>query len=99
MAMVETSKMGKRGIVVIPAKLRKKFRLEEGSFIIAEEHAEGILLRPAAVLPVEIYAPERKAEMILGNATNAKEYAKAVAEVKAMGLDPARIDHFRPRGV
>src|SRR6266404_1174538 len=99
MAMVETSKMGKRGIVVIPAKLRKKFRLEEGSFIIAEEHAEGILLRPAAVLPVEIYTPERKAEMILGNATNAKEYAKAVAEVKAMGLDPARIDHFRPRGV
>ena len=99
MATVETSKVGKRGIVVIPAKLRKKFHLQEGSYLIAEEHAEGILLRPAAVLPVEMYSPEREAEFILGNASNAKEYAKAVAEVKAMGLDPAKIDHFKPHGV
>jgi AbrB family looped-hinge helix DNA binding protein len=49
---VETCKVGKRGAIVIPASLRKRFGIEEGSFIIAEEREDGILIRPAVVLPV-----------------------------------------------
>jgi AbrB family looped-hinge helix DNA binding protein len=97
-ANVEVSRVGKRGAVVIPARLRKRFGLEEGAFVIAEERPEGILIRPATLLPVETYTPQRRAELLLGNATTPAEYKAAVAEVRAMGLDPKRIPHFKPKG-
>lgn len=50
----ETSKVGKRGTLVIPAKLRNRFGLKEGSLVIAEETAEGILLRPAIAMPTAV---------------------------------------------
>jgi len=83
--------------VVIPAKLRKRFGLQEGTLVIAEERTEGILLRPAVALPVETYSPERVAEFLLSNAVDAREYKKAVAKVRSMGLDPGAIPHTRPR--
>ena len=97
--IAEVSKVGKRGTVVIPAGLRRRFNVTEGSFIMAEERPEGILLRPAAVLPMESYSPERKAEFLLSNAINAADYAGAIKAVRAMGVDPARIKHRKPTGV
>jgi AbrB family looped-hinge helix DNA binding protein len=94
---VETSKVGKRGAVVIPARLRRRFGLQEGALVIAEARSDGILLRPAVALPVETYSPERVAEFLLSNAVDAREYARAVARVKRMGLDPKTIPHARPR--
>ena len=47
----ETSKVGKRGTLVIPATLRQRFGLKEGSLVIAEATPEGILLRPAIAVP------------------------------------------------
>jgi AbrB family looped-hinge helix DNA binding protein len=35
----------RKGQVTIPVELRRKFNLEEGSLLEAEEHREGILLR------------------------------------------------------
>lgn len=90
------SKVGRRGTVVLPAKLRRRLGIEEGSFVVAEERDEGILIRPATVVPVEIYTPERRAELLLNNAVDAADYRRACAEVKRMGLDPARIRHHRP---
>ena len=46
-----TSRVGKRGTVVIPAALRRRFGIEEGSLVIAEDREEGILIRPAAAVP------------------------------------------------
>jgi AbrB family looped-hinge helix DNA binding protein len=92
-----TSKIGKHGVVVIPVKLRKRFGLQEGTLVIAEERTEGILLRPAVALPVETYSPERVAEFLLSNAVDAREYKKAVARVRSMGLDPEAIPHTRPK--
>jgi hypothetical protein len=54
---------------------------------------------PAVVLPVEVYAPERKAQFLLSNAVDAADYAGAVAAVRAMGLDPGTIPHYKPPGV
>lgn len=90
------SKVGRRGTVVLPAKLRRRLGIEEGSFVVAEEREDGILIRPATVLPVEIYSPERKAEFLLNNAVDAEDYRRARAEVKRLGLDPDRIKHHRP---
>jgi len=43
----ETGRVGKRGVMVMPAKLRHRYELEEGSFFIAEARPEGIMIRPA----------------------------------------------------
>ena len=62
---VETTKVGRRGAVVIPAAIRRSYGFEEGSLVIMEARSEGVLLRPVVTLPVEIYTPERKAEFLL----------------------------------
>jgi len=81
---------------VIPADLRKRFGIEEGALIIAEEREDGILIRPAVALPIEAYSPERVAEFLLSNAVDSADYAEAVDRVKSMGLDPESIPHIKP---
>src|SRR5712691_9429993 len=97
--MSEGTRVGKRGTIVLPAKMRRRYGFEEGTMVLAEESPYGVLLRPAAVVPVEVYTPERKAEFLLTNATDAKDYRKAEAAVKAMGLDPKKIKHRKPKNL
>jgi len=93
---MESAKVGKRGAIIVPAKLRKRFGIEEGSIVIAEEKDDGILIRPAIVVPVERYTPERKAEFLLSNATTESDYRRARRAVLKLGLDPDSIPHRRP---
>jgi len=65
--------------------------------VVAEEAPYGVLLRPAVLVPVDVYTPERKAEFLLTNATDGEDYARAQAEVRRMGLDPAKVRHRKPR--
>ena len=92
----EPSRIGKRGTFVIPARLRRIFGIREGSEVIVEETPEGILIRPAITVPLEIYGPERKAEFLLSNAVGEADYQGAVNAVREMGLDPTKIPHHRP---
>jgi AbrB family looped-hinge helix DNA binding protein len=94
---MQTVLIGKRGTVVIPAKMRKRYRLDEGSRMLIEEREDGILMRPATTTPVdvEIYTPERLAEFFLNNAMDREDYLDARLEVEAMGLNPDLIDHQR----
>ena len=96
MAIHAASRIGKRGTLVIPARLRRLFGLEEGSEVIAEETEEGILIRPAITLPLELYSAERKAEFLLSNAVDAEDYARAVEEVSKLGVDPTKVPHQEP---
>jgi AbrB family looped-hinge helix DNA binding protein len=93
---LETSKVGKRGAVVIPAALRRRLGLTEGSLVIAEEREGGVLIRPAVALPVEIYSRERKAELLLTNALAGEDYQRAREEVRRLGLDPDAVPHEPP---
>lgn len=94
---MDAAKVGKRGTIVVPAKLRKRYGLEEGSFVTAEAREDGILIRPAVVVPVERYTPERKAEFLLSTATTERDYQQARKEVKKLGLDPDAIPHHPPQ--
>jgi AbrB family looped-hinge helix DNA binding protein len=94
----EPSRVGKRGTVVIPAALRRRYGIEEGTFVVAEPRDGGILIRTAVVLPVEVYTPERKAQFLLSNAVDGVDYALAMRAVRAMGLDPDAIPHYKPPG-
>lgn len=51
-----------RGVITLPAKLRKALGLQADDQLIAEVTPEGLLLRPAVTLPVEAYTPERERE-------------------------------------
>ena len=44
--MSEKVKVGMRGQVVIPKKLRRKYNIEEGIIIEIDETSEGLLLKP-----------------------------------------------------
>jgi AbrB family looped-hinge helix DNA binding protein len=93
---IESAKVGKRGAIIVPARLRKRFGIEEGTLVIAEEKEDGILIRPATLIPVERYSSERKAEFLLSTATTAADYRNARKAVRKLGLDPDSIPHHPP---
>ena len=60
--MKATVTINSRGVVTLPAKLRQALGLQADDQLIAETTPEGLLLRPAVTLPVEVYTPERERE-------------------------------------
>jgi hypothetical protein len=56
------------------------------------------LIRPAVAVPVEVYTPERKAQFLLTNAVDARDYRAARRTVRKMGLDPDAVPHRKPAG-
>ena len=76
-----------RGVITLPAKLRKALGLRADDQLIAEVTPEGLLLRPAVTLPVEVYTPEREREFDESEA----ELATALrAPARARRAEPAR---------
>lgn len=60
--MKATVEVSGRGLIALPAKMRNAAGIHPRDILIAEMTPEGILLRPALTLPVEIYSAERVAE-------------------------------------
>lgn len=54
--------MTNRGVITLPAKLRRELGLREVTQFLVETTAEGLLLRPAVTLPVELYSADRVKE-------------------------------------
>ena len=57
--MQATLTINSRGVVTLPAKLRQAMGLKADDQLIAETTPQGLLLRPAITLPLEIYTTER----------------------------------------
>jgi len=70
--MKATLTLTSRGVVTLPAKLRRALGLKADDQLIAETTAEGLLLRPAVTLPVEIYSEKRIREFDEAEAELAK---------------------------
>jgi len=94
---MKTVLMGKRGTVVIPAKIRRQLNLDEGTPFQIEAVDNKLVMSPAVRQSpeVEIYTPERLAEFFLNNVLTREGYLEARKDVQAMGIDPDSIDHFR----
>jgi|ERR1700683_1205403 bifunctional DNA-binding transcriptional regulator/antitoxin component of YhaV-PrlF toxin-antitoxin module len=95
--LMESAKVGKRGTIIVSSKLRKRYGIEEGALVVTEALDDGILIRPAVLVPVERYTPERKAEFLLSTATSRRDYQRARKEVRRLGLDPNAIKHRPPK--
>ncbi len=65
-----------RGTVMLPVKLRKELGIEAESLLIAESTGEGILLRPAVALPVEVYSRDRLEEFAVAEKNLAEWYSR-----------------------
>lgn len=82
--MKTTLTLTSRGVVTLPAKLRRALGLRADDQLIAETTPEGLLLRPAVTLPVEIYSERRirefdEAEAELAKVLNRRRRAKKIA--------------------
>ena len=86
--MKATVTITSRGVVTLPARIREAMGLKADDQLIAETTPEGLLLRPAVTLPVEIYSPEREREFdeaeaelarVLGRRTAVRRRAKRPA--------------------
>lgn len=60
--MQATLTINSRGVVTLPAKLRQAMGLKADDQLIAETTPDGLLLRPAVTLPLEIYSAARLRE-------------------------------------
>lgn len=60
--MKATVTMNSRGVITLPAKLRQALGLKADDNLIAETTPQGLLLRPAVTLPIEMYTQERELE-------------------------------------
>ena len=69
--MKATVTVNSRGVVTLPAKLRRAAGIRSDDQVIVETTPEGLLLRPAVTLPVEIYSE-----------TRLKEFAEAEADLE-----------------
>ncbi len=82
--MKATLTLTNRGVVTLPAKLRRALGLRADDQLIAETTPEGLLLRLAVTLPVEIYSEKRirefdEAEAELAKVLNRRSRPKKIA--------------------
>lgn len=71
-----------KGQVVIPAKLRQKYHITEGTHAVVEETAEGLLLRP-----VTTWAIKRARGLAKSNSTGKSTFAQDWANHKREEID------------
>lgn len=51
--------MSSRGQITLPSEIRKKYGMDEGSVLVAEDRDGEIILKPAAVYEVDYYTDEQ----------------------------------------
>lgn len=81
--MKTTVTVTSRGLVTLPAKLRKALGLKADDQLIAEATPEGLLLRPAVTLPVEIYSDRRIREFDEAEAELGRFFPKQIKQKSA----------------
>ena len=87
-----TIKMGKRGTIVLPAKLRRQFGLGDGSLLVTEAKDGEIRLRPAFMYEPPVWSPEETAYYILINSMTKEEWDRNLPYVLELGVDPEKAD-------
>lgn len=48
-----------RGQLTLPSEIRKKYGIEEGSVLVAEDRNGEIILKPASVMEVDYYSDQQ----------------------------------------
>ena len=74
-----------RGQLTLPSEIRKKYKIDEGSILVAEDRNGEIVLKPAAVMEVEYYTDDQISEWVAADAFQGdKERKTARAKLKKL---------------
>jgi hypothetical protein len=92
-----TAQADEEGAVSIPPELLREIGAPK-THVLLEKVGGWLVVRPAEDT-LEDYTPERKAEFLLNNAVDERDYATAAQLVREMGIDPDQIEHECPAGV
>lgn len=65
-----------RGVITIPAAMRQALGLKPNDEVLIEETEQGLLIRPALSVPLEIYTEKRIAEFASDDAEIGKRIQK-----------------------
>ena len=78
--------VGRRGTIVLPSSVRKRYGLDDGTLFISEERRDGILIRPAQAIPVDLSRVRSKIQQGLDELDQGKGIPgeEVEAELKAM---------------
>jgi AbrB family looped-hinge helix DNA binding protein len=80
---MEFVKLGKKGQLSLPAGVLRRLGLQGSATLLVEETEDGaVVLRPAAVVPVEIYSDARVREFEEANRSSAAENARVAKALK-----------------
>jgi AbrB family looped-hinge helix DNA binding protein len=77
--------VGRRGTIVLPSSVRKRYGLNDGSLFISEERDDGVLIRPAMATPIDLDDARAKIRQGLDELDEGKGISgqQAEAELKA----------------
>ena len=80
---MEVVKLGKKGQLSLPASVLRKLGLKGAATLIVEATDDGaVILRPAAVYPIELYTDARIKEFEDANRITASEAARVRKALK-----------------
>ena len=89
--------MGKRGTIVLPAKLRKQFGLRGRGSLLNVDVIDGkISIKPAYAYEPEVWSDEERSYFILINSMTKEEWDRNLSDVLELGIDPAKIEGLAP---
>jgi AbrB family looped-hinge helix DNA binding protein len=85
-AVQRSGHVGRRGAIVLPAAVRQRYGLKDGSLFISEEREDGILIRPAVAVPADLEQVKKKIQQGLAELDAGKGIPgeQAEAELKAL---------------
>jgi len=94
-AVMTTITPDELGAVSIPPALLRQIGVLPQSPVMVEISGTALIVRPqqSSGQEVEVYTPERKAELLLNNTVDSADYLATVAVVRGMGIDPDAIPH------
>jgi AbrB family looped-hinge helix DNA binding protein len=79
----QTLIVSNRGQITLPADIRKRFGIKSGEPVILEDRDGELVLKPAAVVEVEMYTPEQIAGWNREDELSDAERAEILARLAA----------------
>lgn len=83
--MKETLVVSTRGQITLPAALRRRFGIKAGGVIILEERGNEVVLKPGAVVEIDLYTDEQITEWDTDDILSDQERAQILTSVASRG--------------
>ncbi|TAN39640.1 MAG: AbrB/MazE/SpoVT family DNA-binding domain-containing protein [Nitrospirae bacterium] len=81
--MKETLMVSSRGQITLPAAIRKRTGIREGSAVIIEDRDGELVLKPAAVFEIEMYTDKQIADWKAADRMSPQEKTAILRKIKS----------------